>query len=145
MREVKFRGKCVETSKWIYGYFYRGTLALTDKPICLADCRNYVVIMKDGDLFHVKPDTLGEFTGMYDKNNNDIYTGDLLKDSNGHIWEVVFENGKFICENIYFPGKRYKLPEDRIVGNIHDGIDLDECNCSERDCESCKLYFAANV
>lgn len=65
MREVKFRGKCVETSKWIYGYFYRGTLALTDKQIGLAACRNYVVIMKDGDLFHIKPDTLGESTGMY--------------------------------------------------------------------------------
>ncbi len=137
MRKNKFRGKCVKTGKWIYGHLYRGTLALTDTPI-------YTAIMEDGDLFHVNSDTIGEFTGIHDKYKNEIYAGDLLKDEGNFIWEVIFDKGKFICENIHTPGTK-AVQSDAIVGNIHDGIDLDECNCFDKDCESCRLYFAENI
>jgi len=124
MREIKFRGKRIDNGKWIYG-----SLIIEEDPI--ADVFKYFIKpfnFLTGKL--VVPETVGQYTGSKDKNNKEIYKGDIVRYSDGYTAVVVWKDTGFgleFLEEVESPQTWYYLPNGNvleILGNIYENPEL---------------------
>ena len=134
MREHKYRGKRVDTGKWVYGDLIRDSNRIPH--ICVMGC----VIPK-----RVDPETVGEYTGLTLSDGTDIYEGDVLRlygeepYDNGVVgmdynWEffgtVVFQDGSFVVQEfrdkccIWIDAIFCEDIDVEKLGNIHDNPEL---------------------
>ena len=129
MSDIEFRGKRTDNGEWVYGNLVRGC---DEKYAYIVEfgnketCRNYV---------NVNPDTVGQYTGLKDRNGTKIFEGDIvdvLYDVNYigvaaeriGVFEVVFYNGCFMKQK---GGVQYHfIPSDKctVIGNIYDNPEL---------------------
>lgn len=131
MRTIKFRGKTRVNGKWYYG-----SLVYSDEintAIYFQTGNGSVKVM---DWVYVIPETIGQFTGLYDCDGKEIYEGDILKwEKDGLMYVVKFWDGMFYAsveecnEGILggFPLHAFTEFEERkceIVGNIYDNPEL---------------------
>lgn len=117
-RIIKFRGKERRTGDWFYGHLFQTPVGEWK-------------IKKGFREYLVKPDTVGQFTGLFDHNGKEIYEGDILKlefSSRTCIEVVEFRDGRFVSVD---PQRPYKadalylwLNEATVIGNIHDNPEL---------------------
>ena len=128
MRTIKFRAKDFD------GVWHYGSLVYTN----ILDAKIYSQTVKGSlkitDWLFVTPDTIGQFTGLYDKNGKEIYEGDILKwKADNRLYAVVFNWGMFyasveVCnQEIYGGFPLHSLTDDEaceIVGNIYDNPEL---------------------
>ena len=116
-----WRGKRLDNSEWAVG-----------KNIMYETFRGDVCISNFGESWHtVDPDTLGECTGMCDKNDTPIFEGDIVEVKGvmeKRIAPIVFIKGKFVFDWKYSTIRpsigMYESQQIKVIGNIHDNPEL---------------------
>ena len=114
MREIFFRGKRVDNGKWVEGNYS-------------IDVSGRVDILPIDNLvfFEVIPETVGQFTGLTDKNGNRIFEGDIVKHE-GKIYEMKYleKYARFAPTNKSTVFMVCAFNHLEVVGNIHDNPEL---------------------
>lgn len=120
MRQIRFRAQDIASNKWLYGD--------------LRHYKNDVCIFEQGGTKgeQVKRETIGQFTGMTDKNGKDIYEGDIIRFVNG----LKKANGEWV-DNVSIHTIEYSegafrgvtafakdLEAVEVIGNIYDNPKL---------------------
>ena len=126
MRQIKFRGKNLD-GEWVYGFY------VEEERQTLNGFEKKYFIVNDG-YDYVKPDTVGQFTGLYDKDGKEIYDGDIILEKlkrsrkDGDLYEIVFEDCQWFGKNKDGAITSLSLLNDfhviKIIGNIHDNPEL---------------------
>lgn len=116
-REILFRGKRVDSSEWFEGSYWLSRSAVRETTY---------ITDGYGNLFCVIPETIGQYTGLNDKNGVKIFEGDILKFRSG-IYSVEWDNehSKFLQRDGQFSRELHIwIAKSEIVGNIHDNPEL---------------------
>lgn len=124
MREILFRGERIDNGKWVQGYLYR-----------LSEKLNPFILLKSekGASYEVDAKTVGQYTGLTDKNGTKIFEGDIVdfaeRPDNGDYGAVIYDadETEFGIEyyNIYRSlGKNYYPKNIEVIGNIYDNPEL---------------------
>ena len=148
MREIKFRGKRLDNEEWVHGdllqivggfVIYHGSH--TDSTL-IEDRPNLAVELYMDEVSPVHPDTVGQFTGLYDFYGKEIYEGDIIEsgyDGSGmdyrktvrHMVGYNPKDASFTAEFIGAYPNCGSIRQSwinqfgkRIVGNIHDNPEL---------------------
>lgn len=120
MKEILFRGKRVDNGEWVCGFL---------------TCMNHIDVWKqevcyDGqeevkyctvEPYQIDKNTVGQFTGLCDKNGKKIFEGDIVKSPNGTQGFIEWQNAE--CAFLVNIGDDWQTMDDcpyEVVGNIYD-------------------------
>ena len=130
MREILFRGKCNYNGDWVEGNLFIPDKEDTPTQICIGT--NIVRITYD-----IIPETVGQYTGLTDKNGKKIFEGDIVKIDGKYIRYIEYSGecsafvkfryiDRLTSEFSGYLGKGYDNYKQtlEVIGNIHDNPEL---------------------
>ena len=129
MREILFKAKRIDNGEWVEGcYFVSGGEHFIHAEYIESFCMPVVVNAK------IIPETLCQFTGLYDKNGKRIWENDvvwLVCDGEEHIYQIIWDDSELDFkaakgEENYGTNYEYLLccDEIEVIGNIFDNPEL---------------------
>lgn len=139
MREILFRGKRIDNDEWVEGYLCKSVVHnetfhqnVVVDTIEAYDGKSYLNIV----FRNVHKNSIGQFTGLTDKNGKKIFEGDIVRDEyNGGIawiaflqqgcgWYLVFKNTDRRMGHRSRNSAYDNDLELEVIGNIHDNPEL---------------------
>ncbi|GAA0083359.1 YopX family protein [Clostridium sp. CTA-6] len=122
MKENKFRGKNTFNYKWVYGYYFYDKF----------DDKHYILQAQEDEeepfMYEVIPETVGQYTGLKDDNNEEIYEDDIINTWNKN-YRVIYDGYMWALKDFYIscldiPYDAFSEFSGKKVGNIHDNPKL---------------------
>lgn len=131
MREILFRAKCIDNGEWVYGVPIKKALAGSHDgyyPKIIPECdgRHQTIYSTA-----IKEETVGQYTGLKDKNGKRIFAQDIVETKYGRICEVIWFSTDTYCgwDLVPIGGYDCKAPDKWdlwscenlvVIGNIFD-------------------------
>lgn len=149
MREIEFRAKTIPkllgvidntpqytNSEWVYGYY--APIYLFEKD---GKSKNTYCIISDKIIgqqemmgcgvnsglpvaYMILQDSLGQYTGLKDKNGKKIFEGDIILYDNVQKVVVFFENGQFVVNHYAINLLCERCNKSEVIGNLYDNPEL---------------------
>ncbi len=130
MREIGFRGKRIDNGKWIYGWLRQTGHQDIEKSNgqYVRTERYYQIQDKEYNSQFVNETTVGQYTGLKDKNGKKIFEGDIVSLGDKKILYIVewIDNGFQGRQNgnSSTVGLTYWNSDIEVIGNIYDNSKL---------------------
>lgn len=132
MREILFRGKREDNGEWIFGSLH---IEYGEADRNGSQRLNYRILGMRGECDYVEPETVGQYTGLTDKNGTKIFEGDIVDcwgegvNAKGTVQQRI--DGLWIIYPAWQKELMWNLCPDKngkttveIIGNIHDNPEL---------------------
>lgn len=126
MREILFRGKRTDNGEWETGSLVSVIQGCTDERVFIAD-------KTTGFITPILPSTVGQYTGLTDKNGNKIFEGDILEftdaDKDKTPYEIYWDESSSAwyirdCEGCIDNCDPWVKEYFEVIGNVHDNPKL---------------------
>lgn len=134
MREILFRGKRKDNGEWVEGFYYERkdsngviieSVIIEDAYLQITQGQRYLRSNLYQECYPVIPETVGQFTGLLDKNGEKIFEHDIIcyEEENG---KIVYDEGMFSAEFETYTADFGNIYDFRceIIGNIRDNPEL---------------------